>query len=219
MTDSSSQDGDSNIETFPMTPLGTEVLNPPKSETSRMNSENEDKIPLQSQQKQGRKVSWASVRPAPNGTTLVSGITSENACPSCANESRNRSIYQAGRMSLPLNGKYANNYHSKKHGYANGVCGSTLIPQSTGLQNGAKSHQHRFQSGITCCYCSSLNRTFQERDPEKPWKSKGDYFVAVLTYLLGVGNVVRFPQLCFKHGGGRTENDNETTSFSFINQA
>jgi len=43
---------------------------------------------------------------------------------------------------------------------------------------------------------------FQERDPEKPWKSKGDYFVAVLTYLLGVGNVIRFPQLCFKHGGG-----------------
>ena len=210
MTDTSSQDSDSNIETFPMKNLGTKALNSPKGETSRKKLENEGNIPLQSQQNQNRKVSWASVRPASNGTAQVSGITNENACPSCAGEPRNRAIYETGRMSLPLTGKYANNYHSKEHGKANGVCASTLITHPPGVENGAKSHLNRSQSGNTYCCGASLNRVFQGRNPEKPWKNKGDYFVAVLTYLLGVGNVVRFPQLCFKHGGGRRDDDDES---------
>lgn len=210
MIDSSSQDSDSNIETLPMTNLGNKVLNSPKGETSRKKLENEDKIPLQSQQNQVRKVSWAGVRPASNGTAQVSGITNENVCPSCAGEPRNKSLYRTGRMSLPLTGKYADYYHSKKHGKTNGVCASTLIPHPPGVENGAKSHLNRFQSGITYCCDASLNRVFQRRDLEKPWKSKGNYFVAVVTYLLGVGNVVRFPQLCFKHGGGRRNDDDES---------
>ncbi|EDO49319.1 predicted protein, partial [Nematostella vectensis] len=37
------------------------------------------------------------------------------------------------------------------------------------------------------------------RDP--PYKRKLDYFGVMMSYMLGVGNVVRFSQLCHKHGG------------------
>ena len=208
MTDFSTEDIDNTVEAFPMQTLGNKTLKPDESETSSNTSGNDgNKLSSTSQQAKGRKVSWADVT-TQNRSVLASGLITENVCQSCANGTRNRLVYQAGRMSLPLNGKYANNYHRN----INGVRSSTMIPRTQGKENGVKSHLHQSQSGNTCCCGSSLSRIFQERDPEKPWKSKGDYFVAVLTYVLGVGNVIRFPQLCFKHGGGKEVSNNLSPS-------
>ena len=53
----------------------------------------------------------------------------------------------------------------------------------------------------TCC--PPVPEVRQHREQEMPWKSKLDYLVVVMTYVLGIGNVIRFPQLCYKHGGGK----------------
>lgn len=200
MTDSSIQDGSNIIEALPMTILETKASpNLPKTETGTGKHERPDN---EQQLYHDRKVFWADVRPK-NRSLLVGSITDENACPTCGSESPNRPLYQIGRMSLPLNGKYANNVRKDNFSKANGVCAYHTIPHKLDTRNGGKSHLSMSQSGNKYFCGSCVNQGFQNRDPEMPWKSKGNYFVAVLTYLLGVGNVVRFPQLCFKHGGGR----------------
>ena len=34
------------------------------------------------------------------------------------------------------------------------------------------------------------------------WRSKMEYFLTVIGYAIGVGNVWRFPYLCYRSGGG-----------------
>lgn len=205
MTENSAQDQGNTIEEFPMKIRRTADLNQHKPEggtnsNTLVNEGNNDPSP--SLPSQDRKISWAGVR-SQNRKVPGRGLTAENTCQACASGSK-RPMYHVGRMSLPLNGKYANNYHRKTNGvHAN-------ASPAEGVQNGVQSHLQRSQSGNIYCCGTSLKRVFQERDPEKPWKSKGDYFVAVLTYVLGVGNVVRFPQLCFKHGGGKFNCNNQS---------
>lgn len=199
MTNLSPQESVSTIETFPMKTREYKTLNQPRTEIKSKAPEKEpNNIPSSSQRTQDRKVFWGNARPSNHGT-LASGHLTETVYETCGSGSQNRPVYQAGRMSLPLNGKYANNYYSRTNS-ANSKPG---IPCRQIGVNGVKSLLRRSHSGNIICCGSSLNRVFQGRDPEKPWKNKRDYFVAVFTYLLGVGNVIRFPQLCFKHGGGK----------------
>lgn len=184
-------------EEFPMKTRGNKATDPVKEEVG-----SEDHRPNHANDI--RNESWEEGSPQPR-RIVDSGATHEIACQSCAaNESRNKLIYHvshSGRMSLPVNGRYANKLHRK----TNGLPANTAISLLSGKENGFPSQlkrEHRSQSGKINCCGSSLRRAFQERETEKPWRSKGDYFVAVLSYLLGVGNVIRFPQLCFKHGGG-----------------
>lgn len=198
---SSAQERDSNhIETMPMTVLETTGLKTYRNETSaskRLDGEIEN-IVILSQPNQEYKVSCEKVN-MPNGSTVGNhGDTANgNKCLPCVNHSPNRSSYQTGRMSLPLNGKYANNIHTKDRSKANGEHSNNTVETTE------KSRLHRQKSENLCGCGSPLKQLFNHRDPEKPWNSKGDFFVAVLAYLLGIGNVVRFPQLFYKHGGGK----------------
>ena len=178
-------------EEFPMKKRGNKDLEPPKEEKGNKENRSNHANDI-------HRESWEEVSPQPRRI----------ACQTCAaNESRRKLDYHVsygGRMSLPVNGRYAGNLQRA----TNGLPASAAIKHLSEKENGFPlqlKREHRSQSGkITCCG-SSLRRAFLERNPEKPWKSKRDYFVAVLSYLLGVGNVIRFPQLCFKHGGGKDE--------------
>ena len=191
-------------EEFPMKMRGNKAIDPPKEEVGSEEHRSEEHRPNHANDI--RHESWEAGSPQ-SRRILDSDLRKENVCQSCANESRSKLICHvsySGRMSLPVNGRYANKVHRK----TNGLPANTTIGLLSGKENGFPSQlkrEHRSQSGKINCCGSSLRRAFQERDPEKPWKSKGDYFVAVLSYLLGVGNVIRFPQLCFKHGGGKDE--------------
>jgi hypothetical protein len=49
----------------------------------------------------------------------------------------------------------------------------------------------------------SLALLGQFDDRDKPYRSKVDFFAIALTFMLGLGNVVRFSYLCHQNGGGR----------------
>lgn len=176
---------------------GDDALSTTKDETKRKESNSI------SHSNNIRKASWAKRNPQ-HSSILSSGLSDEIACQTCTDTTRNTSMLNhSGRMSLPMNGKYANNHiHWKRNGVPDKATSQQRFPGKANGSSSQLSKQHNSHSGNVTCCGSTRSRTFQEKGPDKPWKSKGDYFVAMLTYLLGVGNVIRFPQLCFKHGGG-----------------
>ena len=37
----------------------------------------------------------------------------------------------------------------------------------------------------------------------KPWVSPVDFILACLSYTIGFGNLLKFPHMCLKNGGGK----------------
>lgn len=51
--------------------------------------------------------------------------------------------------------------------------------------------------------CDSASEERTKTSGKEQWGNKIDFFLSVLGYIVGFGNIWRFPYVCMKNGGGK----------------